>query len=89
MLQNVLQCCFSFWRVKGNQINACINECLIGWSEEGEWSSPLEGGKQVCLNHCVHERVVNACCCCVRWDVLGLVSTGVERQGGSKKKGEH
>ena len=78
-----------FWRVEGNQIDASIAECLIGWCEEREGSSSLEGGQQICLNHSVHERVVNACSCCVRWNVLGLVSAGVEGQGGGKKKGEH
>ena len=69
--QNISKIGFAFWRVEGRQVNACIDERLIGWCEECEWPGALQCFEQFSLDHSGDKRVVNACALCCAWDILG------------------
>ena len=53
--QDVCKNGLSFRSVKGSQVNASINEGLIGWCKEREWPFALEGFEQFGLDDCGHE----------------------------------
>ena len=40
--KNVREGCLSFRCVERSEINACIDECLIGWCKHCEWSRTLQ-----------------------------------------------
>ena len=73
--QDVREGCFSFRGIEGSQVNACVQEGLIGWSKERERPSALERFEQFCLNHCRDKRIVNSSALCragnVVWGLRG------------------
>ena len=71
--QDVGQCSLSFRRVKCGEVDPSISERLIGWSEEGKRSSPLQCFQQFCLDYAGDEGVVNTGALGSAWDVLWCV----------------
>ena len=61
------------WRVKVNQVNACISEGLVGWSEHRERPVALKCFKQACLDHRTHQRMVLAGAGRRSWHIVGEV----------------
>ena len=71
--QDVRQCCLAFGCVKGAEINARIDEGLIGGREDGEGSRTLQGFQQLSLDHARHEGVVQPRALRGSRDVVGRV----------------
>ena len=53
--ENVGERLLALGSVKVSEINACVGEGLVGWSEHGERPGALERGQQVGLNHGSHQ----------------------------------
>ena len=85
--QDVGECRFPFVIVKTCEIDACINERLVGWCKDREWPFSLQGFKQFGLHNSRNKRVVIFCalcrswnidwCCCRRQDLINHVNDSV------------
>ena len=71
--QNFGQSRHAIGRVECGEVNPCIDEGLVGWSEERERPVALQGGQEICLDDRSDQRVVNACAACCGGDVTGRV----------------
>ena len=71
--QNICKGGFAFCRVEGGQVNASINERLVGWRKERERPSALQCFEQFSLYYSGDKGVVNTCALCCAWDIIGAL----------------
>ena len=73
ILQDAGEFLFPCGRIKIAEVNVCVGEGLVGWSEHREGTRTLEGFQEPCLNHSIDQCVVVSVALSGPWNVVGCV----------------
>ena len=71
--EDISQCCFAFYRIKSGKVNACISKGLVCWRKEGKRTCSLKRFKQICLNDCCNQGIMDSSALSGSGDVIRSV----------------